>query len=53
MKETNSELAKRIFDSDIYKNECQVFVERGIGSRGFRFKLGKQDDPADFSLHVR
>ena len=53
MKETNSELAKRIFESAIYKHQPQVFVERGIGSRGFRFKLGKQDDPADFSLHVR
>ena len=53
MKETNSELAKRIFESAIYKHQLQVFVKRGIGSRGFHFKLEKQDDPTDFSLHVR
>ena len=53
MKETNSELAKRIFESSIYKHQSQVFIEQGIGSRGFRFKLEEQDDPDDFSLHVR
>ena len=52
MKETNSELAKRIFESSIYKHQPRVFIKRG-SSRGFCFKLENQDDPEDFTLHER